>query len=404
MSVQDAASPIADHAVSRDELIGRLTIAAEDPRAYMRDWKERHDGRPVIGALPMNLPVELVIAAGGLPVIVQESREPITAGRNLLYEFHCGYTRSLADQAATGQFEGYDGFVIADQCIQLQGAVDVMQYQIPEIPVRFGQFIASMDEAWTRDQVGETIASLSADIEEITGTPVTPERVSEAIASLNENRLLLREIYALRREGQTDLTASQMQALVKSSMVMDRDEHTAALRQILPLIRNGADADVRQKVRLHLSGHFCHAPRIELLDLIEECGAVVVDDDLYTGYRYISTDVPEDGDPFEALGRWYMDRNVNVPCPTRAQRNVDWDRYLIDAVERAGAQGVIVLMAKFCEPHMLYYPELRQAMDDHAIPHLLIETEHEGLPTESIRTRVETLLERIRRPRSPAPA
>ena len=60
--------------------------------------------------------------------------------------------------------------------------------------------------------------------------------------------------------------------------------------------------------------------------------------------------------------------------------------------------GVVVLMAKFCEPHMLYYPELRKALDASDVPHLLIETEHEGLPLESIRTRVETFLERIRRP------
>ena len=59
-------------------------------------------------------------------------------------------------------------------------------------------------------------------------------------------------------------------------------------------------------------------------------------------------------------------------------------------------------MAKFCEPHMLYYPELRKALDRSEIPHLLIETEHEGVPLETIRTRVETFLERIRRGAAPS--
>ena len=131
---------------------------------------------------------------------------------------------------------------------------------------------------------------------------------------------------------------------------------------------------------------------------------MVVDDDLYTGFRYISTDVPELGDPVDALTRWYFDRNTNVPCATRAQKNVDWESYLLQSLQHSGAAGVVILMAKFCEPHMLYYPELRKALLRSKVPHLLIETEHEGLPAESIRVRMEAFLEQIRRPSAVATA
>jgi benzoyl-CoA reductase subunit C len=384
---------------SLDEAFAELGRAAEDSQNYAREWKERHDGRKVVGTLPMNFPAELIHASGALPVIVQESREEITAGRNLLFEFYCGYTRSLADQAAKHQFEAFDAFALSDMCIQLQGATDAMQTKLPDKPVQIGQFIASLDESWNKQQVAEQITLHTGMIEELTGETVTPEGLSQSIRAFNRNRTLLREIYALRRTGRTPITATRMQMLIKSSMVMDKAEHTAVLEEILPQLTGDVETD--GKVRLHLSGHFCHAPRTELLDLIEECGAVVVDDDLYTGYRYISTDMSEDGDPFAALTGWYLERNVNVPCPTRAQMDVDWDTYLIDSLRESGAAGVIVLMAKFCEPHMLYYPALRKALEEHEIPFLLIETEHEGLPAESIRTRVETMLERIRRGAAP---
>jgi benzoyl-CoA reductase/2-hydroxyglutaryl-CoA dehydratase subunit BcrC/BadD/HgdB len=156
-------------------------------------------------------------------------------------------------------------------------------------------------------------------------------------------------------------------------------------------------APVSRDVRLHLSGHFCQAPKPELLDMIESCGATVVGDDLYHGFRYISTDVPEDGDPVDALATWYMARNTNVPCPTRVQNNVDWDGFLINAVKNERAQGVIVLMAKFCEPHMYYYPEVKEAFERHAVPHLLIETEHESMALEGLKTRVETFVEVVKR-------
>jgi benzoyl-CoA reductase/2-hydroxyglutaryl-CoA dehydratase subunit BcrC/BadD/HgdB len=48
---------------------------------------------------------------------------------------------------------------------------------------------------------------------------------------------------------------------------------------------------------------------------------------------------------------------------------------------------------------MLYYPELRKALDAADVPQLQLETEHEGMPLESFRTRIEALVERALRRR-----
>ncbi|WP_338085714.1 MULTISPECIES: 2-hydroxyacyl-CoA dehydratase family protein [Gordonia] len=372
-----------------------LRTIADDPVAYADDWKKIYQ-RPVIGSFPMNFPAELIHASGALPVIVQESRTPITEGRSLLAEFYCGYTRSVADQAAVGELDVFDAFVTADHCVQLLGAVDAIRYTRPAKPVHFAQFTSAMDDAWTQPRVDGRLSELKSQVELVTGHVVTDDELLASIATFNTNRQLLRHLYELRRSGRARITPSDMQVLVKSSMVMDVDEHTALLRSViaeLP-VREEAPDDV---VRLHISGHFCHAPRPEILDVIEEPGAIVVDDDLYTGFRYISTDVPETADPLHALSTWYLERNLNAPCPTRVTTEVDWDTYLLDAVARSGATGVLILMAKFCEPHMLYYPELRKALESNGIPSLLIETEHEGIPIEKLRTQMETFVERIRR-------
>lgn len=375
-----------------------LERAAQHPTAYAREWKDRTGGK-VVGSFPMNFPSELVHATGALPVIVQESRTPITEGRSLLPEFYCSYTRSLADQAATGELEVFDAFVLVDHCVQLLGAADVIQKVTPDKPLHFAQFISSMDDPWSREQVKDKVSAMRSEVEEISGVTVTAEALSSSIRTFNENRRLLREFFDLRRNGRLHLPASSLQVLVKSSMVMDIDEHTALLRQLLERI-DPQSSPPEHLVRLHLSGHFCAPPRPELLNLLEECEIVVVNDDLYHGSRYISTDVPEDIDPFAALAAWYLNRNVSVPCATRVQRDVDWQSYLVDTLEDSGAEGVVTLQAKFCEPLMLYYPELRKTLGERDIPELLIETEHEGLAAESVRTTVETFVERIRRQRS----
>ncbi|OZC29532.1 2-hydroxyacyl-CoA dehydratase subunit D [Gordonia polyisoprenivorans] len=370
-----------------------MKAVAADPNSYVAQWKQRTQ-RKALGVLPMNFPAELAHAAGLLPVLIQEDTEPITAGRNLLSEFNCGYTRNLADQAALGRLAVYDGYFHADHCIQLLGAVDVVREYETDKPVFFGQFMSSMSDDWTFRQVLEKLNDFRKELEIFSGATVSDDAVGKSIDIFDENRQLMRSIFDRRRSGDAALTPDQLQVLVKSSMVMDKQEHTALLREVIaahgPVPRD-------DRIRVHLSGHFCHAPAPELLRLIEDSGAIVVDDDLFHGTRYVSTDVGPTDDPMSALASAYLRRNSAVPCPTRVQHDADWDRYLVNSVVTSGAQGVIVLMAKFCEPHMLFYPELRKALEAKSIPLLLIETEHEGLPMESIRTRVEALVERIRR-------
>ena len=139
------------------EACATLTGVAENPHAYAEDWKRKHD-RKVIGIMPMNFPPDIVHAAGALPVVVQDTREPITEGASLLPEFYCGYTRSLVDQAAKGSLDVFDGFLCVDHCISLLGAYDGIRFTLPDRPAPLTQFIASMDEPWSYPNITARVA------------------------------------------------------------------------------------------------------------------------------------------------------------------------------------------------------------------------------------------------------
>ncbi|MFF3380445.1 2-hydroxyacyl-CoA dehydratase subunit D [Streptomyces sp. NPDC002680] len=374
----------------------RLVAASRNPRAYIAQWRAEHPGAKVLGILPMNFPRELGHATGALPVIVPDDQQPVTEGRALLAEFYCGYTRNLADQAATGRLDSYDGIFTADHCIQLLGAADIVRALQPDTTVFLGMLNSSMNDRWASEKVAETMRRIRTEIETFTGRRVEPEALRASIGAYNRDRRLIRRLLDDRSAGNAAFSPVELQDIIASSMVMDPGEHHALLAEVLAEPRGGERDD---RVRVHLSGHLCHAPRRELLEVIEDSGAIVVDDDLYYGRRYVSTDVAEDGDPLQALGEWYARRNVTIPCPTRVQQDADWDVYLVDAVRHSGAEAVIHLMPKFCEPHMLYYPELRKGLEAAGIPQLLLETEHEGMPLETFRTRIEAVVERARRRR-----
>jgi benzoyl-CoA reductase subunit C len=366
---------------------------ASRPLAYARRWKHETGGR-VIGLFPMHFPGELAHAAGALPFIIQEDDEPITVGQSNVFNFYCGYNRSVIDQALRGEFDFLDAILFGDHCVQLLGTADVIRAHMPQKPILFNQLCSILDAPWAREETEGTFRQLQSELEDMIGQPLAAADVQASIRLFNRNRALIRQLYEGRRAGRFALTSRQMQDIVKSSMVMDKSQHTALLEKLVAGLEQQTPA---HRVRVYLSGHLCHAPKPELLDMIEECGVTVVDDDLYTGWRFVFADIDESLTPIEALAQWYLSRSHQLPCPTRAVKGRNWEDYLLEAVDRSRADGMVVLQVKFCEPHMYFYPEIKEAFERAEIPMLLIETEHEQMPLEALKTRVETFVEIVRR-------
>lgn len=377
------------------ETLDIFAAAAGDSLGYARAWKER-TGRPVIGSFPMHFPSELAHAAGALPVIIQEVDEQITDGEAGVFSFYCGYNRSVVDQALKGRFDFLDAIMFGDHCVQLLGTADAVRWNVPDLKILFNQLISSMNAAWAWEEARGAFAQLRKELAELLRIEIGDEALRASITLFNRNRALIRRLYALRDKSRLAISARDMQHVVKSSMIMDRADHTALLERLIAQIERGG-VPRATGMPVYLSGHLCQAPKLELLDMIEESGATVVGDDLYHGYRFIHADIAETGDPLDALAHWYLARNRKVPCPTRVDTEASLDVFLVDAVRATGAQGIIVLLAKFCEPHMYHMPEIKEAFDRAGIMMLLIETEHDSMPIEAFKTRVETFVEISRR-------
>jgi benzoyl-CoA reductase subunit C len=382
-----------------EQIIAIFSQAATQPLEYARQWKI-NQGKPVVGILPMNFPAELVHAAGALPMVLQADDEPVSIGLSRIDSFYCGYNRSLVNQTLSDEFNFLDAIMLGDHCVQILGTADTMRNHMPDVPVLYDQLVSTINAPWATSESLRCLNALKSQLEAVLDIPsISTDALQRSIAIANHNRQLLRQLYELRRLGKLTISSANMQHIIKSSMIMDREQHSELIEQLLTDLKP-LNQDPGNRIPVYLSGHMCHAPKPELLDAIETCGGLVVADDLYTGFRYISTDVDEDSQPMDALVKWYLQRNEKVPCPTRSARVHDWDEYLLNAVKDSGAQGVIILLVKFCEPHMFYYPELKEKFDSHEIPHLLIETEHEEMPMEALYTRLETFMEIAKSPLS----
>ncbi len=368
----------------------KMRTLLEDP--YSRARQEKEKGRKIIGITPMHFPEELVHASGALPVILQETNEPITLGWSYSFPNLCAFARSNVDAAAKGKMDFLDGIVISDICMALRIGFSIVR-QRTSLPMIYTWWPSEYKFQRWYPIVSRRLERCRKALEEIVGKRIDDQSIQASIGLYNTNRQLLRQVYEIRSKKPGVLSCREMQELVVSSMVMPKEEHNRLLQELIPKLQNRKHSS-DGKTRLFLSAHLCHRVKPDLLNLIEDMDAVVVGDDLYTGYRYYASEVPSNVPPMEAMMRRYFDSGL--PCPTKCGPEADWADYIIKASSECGAQGVIFLMPKFCEPHMFYYPYLKDRLTDAGIPHTFVETEHSLLSLEGIKTRIEAFMEMLK--------
>ena len=137
------------------------------------------------------------------------------------------------------------------------------------------------------------IRRVLGDLEDIAGRTATDDDLRCAIAVFNENRQLLREVYAIKRETPWLLPIHEAYALVALGGLVLREEHNELLRWALPRIRD-REHRKQDKIRVVFEGGFCEQPPLDLLHAISQF-CYVVDDDLMIGLRWILSDVPDGG-------------------------------------------------------------------------------------------------------------
>jgi len=373
------------------EILRRFEAIVDDPGQHLAQWKEQNQ-KQIVACVPMHFPEEILHAAGLLPVVTWETPEPFSAAHNHIPIFFCGVVRSVVEMALNDKLGFLDGIVFPDTCLQVRGIKNIIYWNYK---CSF-QDLLYLPPVLRRQSSAEFLRNelnrFKAGVEKFVGHKITDEALWQSIEVYNRDRALLRELYELRRENPGILKAREVLAIVFSSMLMPKEEHGQLLSDFLSKIR-GTTASDGSLIRLILAGSLCEAPKVDFLDILEEAGAVVVDDDIYTGSRYFQRDVEPGENPMEALARNY--EQMMARCPSRIDPDNDWGSYLIDMVKRSNAQGVVNIMVKYCEPHNLWYPDVKWSLEKAGIPEFLLETEHEIMSLGQIKTRMQAFIETI---------
>lgn len=376
-----------------EQVLRKIGEITSDPYAYVTRLKEDKKTK-VVGCFPMQVPEEIVHAAGLTPVVIWRGNEPVTWGHAHVPAFDCGIVRSFVDDAVRGKLGFMDGMVFhVRQCLQVGELPFIMDRNVKPAY----QKILNLPPIYPGDSIKsfliDDLKSFKTSLEKFTGRKISDENLKNSIEIYNEHRSLLERVYEIRREKPGILKAREMMQIVWASMFMDKEDHNELLRELIEGMEKKTVKVKRDGIKVILVGCLCQTLPFDILDMIEDLGMIVPDDDLYVGSRYFANKVNPKGNPIEALAERHL---VKTPfCPTKGVWDVDWGDEAIKKMKANNAKAIISVRVKYCPPHTCYYPDFKSKMTEEGVPETMIEMEHEIISLEGVKTRLQSLVETI---------
>jgi benzoyl-CoA reductase subunit C len=361
-----------------------------------RQWKAADPARKVIGYMPIYVPRELIHAAGFLPLGILGGGDQLEVihGDAYYQSYICRIPRSTIELGVSGRLDFVDGMLFPSICDVIRNLSGMWKTMFPHVYVRY------FDVPQTyRDDIGgnyyiNELSELRDDLGTLRGKPIGDDELRRSIAVYNDNRRLVRELYAFRAQCPWQAPAAEVYLVLRAGLVLPVEEHSAMIRDYL-----AAAADEkrprRDNCRIVLTGVFCEQPPLSLIKSLELAGCYVVDDDLLLITRWLVGDVDPDGDPLRNLALAFLHQSESTAAKYEPNLQ-EKGQHLVRAVRRSGAEGVIFACPSFCDPALLERPMLQHVLKDASIPYIAFKYAENSGQMQPIREQAGTFADSIK--------
>jgi benzoyl-CoA reductase subunit C len=371
-----------------DDVLYRCRELVEDPDfPTVRRWREA--GGKVIGHFQVYFPEEIAHAAGALPFKLRGAPIEPTQADARFGSYLCSIVKTTLEVALAGRVQ-MDMFITHPICDAARNLAGVWGRNF-SFPCEILYLPQNAGSAHAAEYLRGEYERLKGAIERVTQRAITAHDLRRSIAVFNENRALLRRLYAIKRATPWRLPAEDAYALMAVGLMIPREEHNALLRDVLPRIEQSV-ARRQDRIRIVFEGGFCEQPPLDLVRTIGR-SCYVVDDDFLIGMRWILDDVVADADPLARLATAYLARSSYSPVQHDPMKPKE--RMLLERIDRAGARAAILSAAKMCEPGLEEQVAYTHALDRAGIPYFVSEFEENMTSYDQLAIQLETFVENL---------
>jgi benzoyl-CoA reductase subunit C len=353
----------------------------------VRRWRDA--GGKVAGHFQVYFPEEIVHAAGMLPFKVRGAPLEPNLADSHFGSYLCSILKTSLELALSDRVE-LDLFVSHPICDAARNLAAIWGRN-SDYPCQILYLPQNPNSAGSLEYLRHEYDRMRRVVEEVAGRQITDDDLRNSIAVFNENRMLLRRLYDIKRHTPWLVAAEDAYALVALSGMIPREEHNELLAALLPQIRERA-AKPEDRIRVVFEGGFCEQPPFDLVRMLGRT-CYVVDDDFHIGMRWITEDVSVAGDPLENLAEAYLEHSGYSPVQHDLRKPKE--KMLIDRIRGAEADAAILAAAKMCEPGLEEQVTYTHALDDEGIAYFVSEFEENMTSFDQLELQVETFVENL---------
>lgn len=368
-----------------EELLQKFSSVAQNPAAELD--KHIAAGKKVIGVGPYYVPEELVYAAGAIPFGIWGSVGSTVEAKKYFPPFYCSICQMSLELGLTHKLDKLSGMMVTGLCDTLKAFSQNWKAGVSAVPMIYVSQPQNRRIPAGRQYAIDSYREVKQKVEECAGGIIDDASLSVSIELYNQWRAAMREFVTLAGSHPAEVSVASRASVVDAGYYMDKAEHLGLVRQLNEHLAALPDSSDGFK-KVLLCGIYQDIPSIT--QILDDNKFAVVADDLAKESRAFAMRVPQTGDPLEALADgWCELENDSILFDP----DKDHVSFVVRKAQDTGAQGVVILLAKFCDPEEFEAPLVRGACKEAGIPCMTLEIDQSTETYEQARTQLETFAE-----------
>lgn len=351
------------------------------------------NGRGSIGYFCSYVPEEIIAAAGFIPYRMRGVGSENTDLADTYYSStNCLYPRHILDLAMKGDYSFLDGIIFSNSCDHTRRLYDIWLEALPGKPgflhfLDVPHLMGEVQERRYRDILRNMIEAIETEF----SCRISDENLLQAAKSYNTRRRLLRSIYTKRTVPNSEFRGSDFLSLMLAVTALAVEKGNELLQSVNDELKDITGSAQENSLRVVLAGGCME--ETGYLEMIENSGITIVEDNSCLGWRHFDGDISETGDILMNIGKRYLD---HLSCPRMSNDYARRLSHVNDIVKSGRADAVILGKMPFC---ILYSGEthlFKEESKKHGYPLLVIERGYGDKSEGQYKTRIQAFVEEVK--------
>ena len=218
--------------MSTEVLLNEFKECSEHPYRVISAYKQ--EGKKVIGVLPYFAPVELVVAAGMVPMgIWGSNKKTIALAKEYCATFYCTIAQLALEMLLDGTLDQLDGIITPTICDTLRPMSQNFRVAMEgKLPCIFLAHPQHRKPAFGLQFTVDQYMHVKSELEKISGNTITDEALRDAIKVMNRSRKARREFVKLAGQHPEAISAVERSAVLRSAWFMEPAVHAQKLEEL----------------------------------------------------------------------------------------------------------------------------------------------------------------------------